>query len=76
MKKVNAENTDTYSGVKCPYCGGETNWKKFTHWNGDVACFIAECWTPKNEKAPRHLYKIFVVVDKEAVIDEQKFVGE
>ena len=71
MKEKKIENTDTH-GVKCPYCGGDTNWKHFTHWCGDAACFIAECWTPENDKAPRHLYKIFVTVNKEVTIDEQK----
>jgi len=63
--------------VKCPVCGNPVNWKYFTGWFGEDACFIAECWSGDTDKdAPQHLFKIWVKIDEEVrVIQKEKEVS-
>ena len=57
--------------VKCPYCGNPVNWKKFSHWMGEQACFIVGCWSGDTRKdAPEHIFKIWVTVDREVVVNQ------
>ena len=58
--------------VKCPYCGNPINWKEFSHWHGEYACFVAGCWSGSvHEEAPEHIFKIWVEVDKSVSIKQE-----
>lgn len=62
-----------FENVKCPYCGNPVNSWSFSHWNTDLACFIAECWSGDlNKEMPRHLFKIWVRIEKEIFMESQK----
>ena len=64
---------DTIEDVKCPYCGNPVFWKHFTHWQGNLACFIAQCWSGSTQKdAPEHLFKIWVKVDREVTVEQEE----
>lgn len=58
--------------VKCPYCGNPVNWKHFSHWSGEQACFIAGCWSGSTIlETPEHVFKIWVEVDKEVNVKQK-----
>ena len=64
--------------VRCPYCGGQVNWKKFSHWANEQACFIAGCWSGSTliDDTTEHIFKIWVTVDKEVFVTQKKEVEE
>ena len=68
---------DNIEDVVCPYCGNPVNWKHFSHWMGNDACFIAECWSGDiNKDAPRHVFKIWITIDKEVKVQQKKEAEE
>ena len=64
---------DNIDDVQCPYCDNPVNWKRFSHWMNDVACFIAGCWSGNtNKDTPEHIFKIWVKVEKEVRVEQKE----
>ncbi len=56
VEQIEKKYTDV-SEIKCPICGGNINNKWFNFRSGDIIEMIAECWTPDNPDAPRHIFR-------------------